>query len=165
MTAPFEQVGQEMAAFQRMCLETFLKTMEGAFKSTPDSTPPEIMRQIRSAIFRALAHSWDEFMRSPQFLEGMKQLMDNAITFRKVSGEFLGRVRNEAQAPSRNDIDTLMLAMRHMEKRLLDRLDEVANQKSKGNGSHFTSTRRRKRTATRRTRTVPKVADKKSASS
>jgi hypothetical protein len=128
MTEPFEKAGQEAAAFQKLWLETFSKTIQAAFKFTPDSAPPEILRQIRAGIFQTLAESWDEFLRSPQFVDGMRQWMDNAITFRKISSEFLGRVRNDLQAPSRSDIDTVMLAVRHMEKRLLDRLDQMSVQ-------------------------------------
>ncbi len=65
-------------------------------------------------------------MRSPQFLESMKQWMENAVTFRKMSAEFLAKVRNEFQAPSRDDVDTVMLAIRHLETRLLDRIDGIS---------------------------------------
>lgn len=111
---------------QKVWLETFTKAMQAAFKFTPDSAPPEIVRQIRTGIFQTLAQSWDEFLRSPQFLDGMRQWMENAIAFRQMTNEFMGRVRNEIQAPSRSDIDTIMLTVRHMEKRLLDRLEELS---------------------------------------
>ena len=65
-------------------------------------------------------------MRSPQFLESMKQWMDTAINFRKMTNDFMAKVRNEIQAPSRDDIDTVMLTVRHMEKRLLDRVEDLA---------------------------------------
>ena len=64
-------------------------------------------------------------MRSPEFLESMKQWMDTAINFRKMSNDFMAKVRNEIQAPSRDDIDTVMLTVRHMEKRLLDRVEDL----------------------------------------
>jgi hypothetical protein len=77
-------------------------------------------------------------MRSSQFTESMKQWMDNAINFRKMSNDFMAKVRNEMQAPSRDDTDTVMLTVRHMEKRLLDRIDDLANQvaalSNRGNG-------------------------------
>jgi hypothetical protein len=139
MSEPFEKVGQDAAAFQKLCLENFSKAIEAAFKFTPDSTPPEVLRQIRAGIFETLAQSWDEYMRSPQFLDGMRQWMDNAVTFRKISNEFLGQVRNEVQAPSRSDIDTVMLAVRHMEKRLLDRLDEISAQLVRRDGKRATA--------------------------
>jgi hypothetical protein len=72
-------------------------------------------------------------MRSPQFLEGMKQWMENAIVFRKMSNDFLARVRNDMQAPSRGDIDSIMLTVRHMEKRLLDRMEQLSAQVSEVN--------------------------------
>lgn len=128
MTESFEKAGQEAAAFQKLCLETFSKAMQAAFKFTPESPPPEILRQIRAGIFQSLAESWDEFLRSPQFLDGMRQWMDNAISFRKITNEFMARARNDLQAPSRSDIDTVLLAVRHMEKRVLDRLDQMSAQ-------------------------------------
>lgn len=104
------------------------KMAQAAFTCSPNSPPPEILKQIRTGIFQALATSWEDFMRSPQFLEGMRQWMENAIAFRKMTNDFLARARTEMQAPSRTDIDTVMLNVRHMEKRLLDRLDELAQQ-------------------------------------
>jgi hypothetical protein len=84
------------------------------------------MRQMRSGIFQALGQSWEQFLRSPQFMEGMKQHMDNAIAFRKMSGEFFSKIRHETQSTSRDDIDAVMLAVRHMETRVLDRVERLA---------------------------------------
>ena len=126
MTEPFEKAGQDAAAFQKLCLDSFSKALQAAFNFTPGSAPPEMLHQIRTGMFKALAESWDEFLRSPQFLDTMRQWTENAITFRKVTDEFLGRARNDLQAPSSNDIDNVVLAVRHMEKRLLDRLDELS---------------------------------------
>ena len=125
MSEPFEKASQEAAAFQKLWLENCAKTMQAALSFTPDSAPPDVLRQIRSGIFQSLAESWDQYMRSPQFLNEMRQWMDNAVAFRKISNEFMGRIRNDLQAPSRSDIDTVLLAVRHMEQRLLDRLDEL----------------------------------------
>lgn len=128
MNDSFSKASQEAAAFQKIWLETISKTMLAAFNLPPETAPPEMLRQIRSGVFQNLGESWNEFMRSPQFLEGMQQWMENAIAFRKFSNDFLGRLRNELQAPSRTDIDTIMLSVRHIEKRLLDRLDELSAQ-------------------------------------
>ncbi len=122
----FNKTAEEALAFQKIWLETISRMMQAGFTISPSSPPPEMMRQMRTGIFQALATSWDEFMRSPHFLEGVRQWMENAITFRKLSNEFMARVRTELQAPSRGDIDSVMLTVRHMEKRLLDRLDELS---------------------------------------
>jgi hypothetical protein len=112
--------------------------MQAAFSGPGNTPPPDVLRQMRAGIFQALAQSWEEFMRSPQFLEGMKQWMDHAIQFRKMTNDFMGKVRHEFQAPSRDDVDTIMLTVQHMEKRLLDRIDqltaEIQTLKSSGNG-------------------------------
>jgi hypothetical protein len=115
----------QVAAFQKMWLESFSKILQATGTATPNSPPPEIVRQIRSGILQALAQSWEEFMRSPQFLEGMKQWMENAVSFRRLTSDFMAGVRSGLHAPSRGDIDTIMLTVRHMEKRLLDRLEEL----------------------------------------
>jgi hypothetical protein len=86
------------------------------------------LRQIRGGIFQALTDSWQTFMRSPEFLGTMKQGMEQAVTFRKKSHVLMGKIRNEMQAPSCEDIDTIMLTVRHMEKRLLDRIDQLSAQ-------------------------------------
>jgi uncharacterized protein (DUF2267 family) len=125
MSENFEKTAEQAAAFQKIWMESMSKVMQTAFTIGPNSPPPDVLHQIRSGIFQALAQSWEEFMRSPQFLESMKQWMDNAINFRKMSNDFMAKVRNEMQAPSRDDIDTVMLTVRHIEKRLLDRMEDL----------------------------------------
>jgi uncharacterized protein (DUF2267 family) len=122
------QAAQEVASFQKALLEGISKSFQAAFNLKPDSAPPEVLRQIRAGMFQALTDSWDQFMRSPQFLQSMRQWTENAATLRTMTDDFLARMRNEAQAPSRSDIDTVMLTVRHMEKRLLDRLDGLSMQ-------------------------------------
>lgn len=125
MNDNFEKTAEQAAAFQKIWTESMSKIMQSAFTFGSNSPPPDVLKQIRSGIFQALAQSWEEFMRSPQFLESMKQWMDNAINFRKMSNDFMAKVRNEMQAPSRDDIDTVMLTVRHIEKRLLDRMEDL----------------------------------------
>lgn len=125
MSDNFEKTAEQAAAFQKIWMDSMSKIMQTAFTFGSNSPPPDVLKQIRSGIFQALAQSWEEFMRSPQFLESMKQWMDNAINFRKMTNDFMAKVRNEMQSPSRDDIDTVMLTVRHMEKRLLDRMEEL----------------------------------------
>ena len=94
----------------------------------PESIPQEIARQLRGGMFQAFAQYWDTFLRSPQFLESAKQCMDNAVAVRKMGSDLLTNFHNEMQAASRDDIDSVMLTVRHMEQRLLDRIDKMAQQ-------------------------------------
>ncbi len=128
MDNALEKSATEAAAFQKIWLETMSKMTQAAFTFSPGSPPPEVLRQIRNGIFQALAQSWEEFMRSPQFLEGTRQWMETAIAFRKLSNDLLTRAHNELQSASRNDVDTVLLAVRHMETRLLDKIEELSAQ-------------------------------------
>ncbi len=111
---------EQAAAYQKIWTDSFSKLAQAAFTFSPDAAPPEVMRDIRSSIFQAMATSWEEFMRSPQFLESMKQLMSNAMAFRKMTNDFLTKAHHETQGTARTDIDTLMLAVRHLEERVVD---------------------------------------------
>jgi hypothetical protein len=119
---------EQGAAFQKIWLESMSKLMQAAFTFSPDSTPPEVLRGIRNGILQALGESWNEFLRSPQFQENMKQWMENAVAFRQMTSDFMGKVRKEMQAPSRDDIEAILQNMRHLETRIMDRLETVAKQ-------------------------------------
>ena len=121
-----DQFTDQVAGFQKIWMDTFSRMAQTAFSFSPDAAPPEMIRQMRSGIFQALAQSWDEYLRSPQFLEGMKQWMDNAILFRKMSNDFFTKARHETQDVAREDVDSVMLAVRHMEKRILDRMEDLS---------------------------------------
>ena len=112
--------------------ESFSRILQSASNFTPDNLPPEILRQIRAGIFQALAKSWEEFLRSPQFLESMKQMMDNAVAFRQMSGDFFTTIRRETQGVNREDVDKILLAVHELETRLNRRVDELANRAGPG---------------------------------
>ena len=153
----FQKAAEEAAAFQKKWMESATKIMQAAFTMGPNSPPPEVLRQIRSGIFQALANCWEEFMRSPKFVEGMKEWTEKAISFRKLTNDFMAKVRNEMQAPSRDDIDSIMLTIRHMETRLLDRIDELAAEVAQLNQTRTKKATRpaARRPAQARTRPAP----------
>jgi hypothetical protein len=118
---------EQWAAFQRIWSETFTKMLQLGFTPATDS-PPEFLRQMRSGLLEALAQSWEQFLRSPQFLDGLKQWMDQAILFRKWSNDFLAATHQQMQIPSREEVDGIMLAVRQMESRVLGQLEALAAQ-------------------------------------
>ena len=120
-----DNAAAQWAAFQKVWSETFTKMFQMGTTFSPEGPPPDFVRQMRASLLQAMAQSWDEFLRSPQFLDSMKQWMDNAIAFRKMSNDFLTRARHEGQGLAREDLDTVLLSVRHMETRVLDRLEAV----------------------------------------
>jgi hypothetical protein len=120
-------------AFAKMWSDFAAKMATSGVAFAPGAAPPDASRQVRGAMFKAMSEACDEFMRSPQFQEMMKQSLNNSIQFRKQLNDFLGRMQHEFQGTSRQDVDSLMQVMEHVERRVTDsfervskRLDEIA---------------------------------------
>ena len=131
MSESTEKTFEQAAAFQKIWLDTFNKMAQAGLSFSPESAPPEFLRQMRSGIFAALAKSWEEFMRTPQFLESMKAMMENAIAFRKMSTDLLTQAQHSMQGTARSDISDLMQALHHLETRILDRVEDVSKRLEK----------------------------------
>lgn len=125
MDDKFNQAFNQASAFQKMWTDSFLQMADVWSSSSPGKPPPESIREMRAGMLKVLTESWDEFMRSPQFMEGIKTSMDGILSARKMAAEAMTRGHHEAQAPAREDINGILLAIRHMERRLLDRIEEV----------------------------------------
>lgn len=120
--SPFGSTADPFTRFWTDCVSK----MSGAgFAQSPPNLSDDAMKQMRRAFFDAWAGHCDEFMRSPAFLDGMKKSMDGALAFREQVNEFMTRALHEAQVPARTDTDAIMLVLRSMEERVLDRLDRL----------------------------------------
>jgi len=75
---------------------------------------------------QALSQSWEEFLRSPQFLEGMKQMMEQAVAFRQFSTEILTKTRHATEGVAHEDIESLRAALGQMETRLARQMETLA---------------------------------------
>ncbi len=119
---PFGAAADPFTKFWSDCVSK----MSGAgFTPNPPQVSDDSMKQMRRAFFDAWANHCDEFMRSPAFLDGMKKSMDGALAFREQLNEFMTKALHGAQAPARSDTDSIMLVLRSLEERVLDRLDRL----------------------------------------
>jgi hypothetical protein len=91
----------------------------------PFDPPTDNARKMRTALFTAMSESADQFMRSPQFLEFVKQSSDVQTDFRAKLNEFLTAARHDSQGVAREDIDSVISNMHHMGVRILDRMEEL----------------------------------------
>ena len=86
---------------------------------------------MRGGMLKVLAETWDEYMRTPQFMEMMKGSLNGALDLKRMARDGMNRVHEQFENPSKEDIDGVLMAIRHVERRLLDRLegldDRVAN--------------------------------------
>src|SRR4029079_6146309 len=110
MSSPFDAAQQLTGMW--MDFATKMSTAGVAF--SPDSDPPEAGKQVRGAIFGAMSQYADQFMRSPQFLGMMKQSLDASIAFRKQINDFLTQLHHSTQSVAQQDIDSLLLSVRHV---------------------------------------------------
>lgn len=92
----------------------------------PTQQPPaDVLTQIRRAFFDAMAEQADQFLRSEMFLNALKQSMDISLAWQQTMNQTLQRGLSAAQMPTRNDVDHMVVLVRGMEERLMERLDDV----------------------------------------
>ena len=127
MNKGFDQV----AAFQKLWTDSFANMASVWSQFSPSSPPSDEMRKMRGGMLKVLAETWDEYMRTPQFMEMMKGSLNGALDLKRMARDGMNRVHEQFETPSKEDIDGVLLAIRHVERRLLDRLegldDRVAN--------------------------------------
>jgi hypothetical protein len=88
-----------------------------------DFDPQETNQHLRSAVLNSLAQVTDEFLRSPPFLEMMKQSLDASIGMRQQINELLTQLHHSTQGVARADFDSLMRCVREAERRAQGRLE------------------------------------------
>ena len=131
MTDNTEKIFDQAAAFQKLWMDS-LTEMAGIWSQYSAGSPPiDEMRKMRGGMLKVLAETWDEYMRTPQFLEMMKASLNGALDLKRMAREGMNRVHEQFENTSKQDVDAVLLAIRHVERRLLDRLegldDRVAN--------------------------------------
>lgn len=148
-----------MGNYTKIWTDLMANMAMAGLNGAPGMPPPEAARQMRGSIFRTVSDAMDESMRTPQFLEWMRQSMDTMLTFRKQFDSMLTQTRQVLQGTTREDIDTLMITIRHMERRLLDRMEELVErldefedrmEEAGGNGHEEKAPRRPRRASSRR---------------
>jgi uncharacterized coiled-coil protein SlyX len=127
MNKGFDQV----AAFQKLWTDSFANMASVWSQFSPGSPPADEVRKMRGGTLKVLAETCDEYMRTPLFMEMMKASLNGALDLRRMARDGMNRVHEQFETPSKEDIDGVLLAIRHVERRLLDRLerldDRVAN--------------------------------------
>ena len=116
---------EQAAAFQKLWLDSFGGMANVWSEYSPDAPPPEEMRKMRSGMLKALAGAWDEFMRTPQFMEMMKVSLNGALDLRRMAREGLNKIHEQFETPTKEDLDSILLAIRHVERRVLERIEGV----------------------------------------
>ena len=95
---------------------------------SPEDTPPDAARSVRTNVLKAWSQYCDDFLRSEEFVNTMKQSMKQSIEFKKQMNQMMGNVHHEFQGASRQDIDHLMQTISHLERRIIDSVERMESQ-------------------------------------
>ncbi len=112
--------------FSRFWVDLMSKMSGTPFAPTASQMQDEAMKRMRQAFFDSWAKHCDEFLRSDAFLDILKKSMDSALAFKQELNEFMTRALHEKQMPARSDTDSILLVLRSMEGRVLERLDQLS---------------------------------------
>lgn len=118
-------VFEQAQRFTEMWTNLATKVAAASAGGNGDAASPEASKQIRGAIFAALSQQAEQFMRSEQFLDLLRQSMSGSIQMREQMKDYLTEVHHGLQGVARQDVDSLLIALRHLETRVLDRLEAV----------------------------------------
>ncbi|MBV8215028.1 MAG: hypothetical protein JOZ08_17615 [Verrucomicrobia bacterium] len=123
MTDNTGKIFDQVAAFQKLWMDSFTE-MAGVWSQYSAGSPPvDEMRRMRGGMLKVLAETWDEYMRTPQFLEMMKASLNGALDLKRMAREGMNRVHDQFENPTKQDVDDVLLAIRHVERRVLERLE------------------------------------------
>jgi hypothetical protein len=123
MNPQFEQAQQ----LGNLWMEMATKMMSAGISTDPETPPPEAARRLRDASLDVMGQQADKYMRTPQFLEMIKQSLDGQIAFRKQLNEFFTQAHHGVQGVAKQDVEDLLLSIRHMETRVLDRVEGLCD--------------------------------------
>ena len=127
MNKGFEQV----AAFQKLWTESFANMTNVWSQFSPGAPPSGEMRKMRGGMLQVLTETWDEYMRTPLFMEMMKASLNGALDLKRMARDGMNRVHEQFENPSKEDIDGVLMAIRHVERRVLDRLEGLDDRVAK----------------------------------
>jgi len=119
---------------------------------TPPQPPPDLLQQLRRSFFDALSEQADQFLRSEAFLNAMKQAMETSLAWQQAINQFLHKGLAAAQIPSQAEAEHLVVLLRGMEERVLDRIEDLSRRVAALESARRASAGRARPAQKRRTR-------------
>lgn len=89
------------------------------------SAAADLPKQMQRAFLDSMAKYFDDFLRSEQYLQWMKQTMDGAVAFRKQMDAFIKQAHESLQTPSREETTDIVESLRQIKTDILDRLEAI----------------------------------------
>jgi len=115
----------QVVAFQKLWLDSFANMASIWSEFSPTSPPMDELRKMRGGMLKILADTWEEYMRTPQFMQLMNASLNGALDLKRMARDGLNRVHDQLENTTKQDIDGVLMAVRHVERRILDRLEGI----------------------------------------
>jgi hypothetical protein len=98
-----------------MWLDFATRMTAAGFRSSRGTSPRDGPAHVRDVALDALGQEADKYMRSPQFLQAIKQTMDASIAARKQLNDLLAGAHHSVQGVAKAGPGRAVVSMRHME--------------------------------------------------
>ncbi|HYY29453.1 MAG TPA: hypothetical protein VE860_16020, partial [Chthoniobacterales bacterium] len=89
MSDNIEKSFDQVAAFQKLWLDSFADMASIWSQFSPTSAPTDELRKMRGGMLKVLAETWDEYMRTPQFLQLMKASLNGVLDLKQMARDGL----------------------------------------------------------------------------
>jgi len=131
------QPNAQMEAMMAFWRDAWTRTAAGASSQTPGvgadpmagaaawMPSPEAVKRMQGAFLDAMAGSAEQYMRSPQFLDSMRQSLESAIGMRTQMEEYLRKNMGDALRTPGDASAQVMRLLTEMESRIHARFDEI----------------------------------------
>lgn len=125
MEEKFKESLKQAAAFQKMWMDSVSGMGKVWSEYSPQNPPPEELKKMRNGVLRAVSQTWEEYMRTPEFMEMMRETLNNSVQWQKMTKDSTNKVHQAMGSVTKDDIQGVLASVQHVERRLLDHLDAM----------------------------------------
>ncbi len=125
MEEKFKESLKQAAAFQKMWMNSMSGMGKVWSEYSPQNPPTEEIKKMRNGVLRAVSQTWEEYMRTPEFMEMMRETLNNSVQWQKMTKDSTNKVHQAMGSASKDDIQGVLASVQHVERRLLDHLDAM----------------------------------------
>jgi hypothetical protein len=125
MEEKFKESFKQASAFQKMWMDSMAGMTRVWSDYSPNNPPPDELKKIRNGVLKSISQTWEEYMRTPEFMKAMRDTMNNSVQWQKMAKENTNKMHTALGSATKDDVQGIMVALQHVERRVLDGLDEM----------------------------------------
>lgn len=125
MEEKFQESLKQAAAFQKMWMDSMSGMARVWSDYSPNNPPPDELKKMRNGVLQVVSQTWDEYMRSPEFMQAMRDNLNNSMQWQKWAKDNANKVQSAMGSATKVDMEGVLVAIQHVERRVLDCLDDM----------------------------------------